>query len=903
MNKKLFKRAVAFAVASLMAVGVINVLPEEYFPHIGVVVSAEETDGVAIDTVNFPDDIFRQYISDRFDTDKDGFLSDWEISQNIPIDLNESGVQSLKGIEFFTELTYLSCYGNQLTSLDISNNTALTDLICFNNQLTSLDISNNTALTFLWCDNNQLTSLDVSNNTALTYLRCSDNQLVSLDVNNNIALTSLISDNNQLTSLDVSNNTALEELVIGDNLLTSLDVSNNATLNHLACNDNQIASLDVSQNIALKNLSCNGNLLTSIGVSNNTALTNLFCSDNPLKSLDVSNNTALEELAAENNLLTTLDVGNNTKLTELICQKNSLTSLDVSNNTALVLLWCGENQLTTLDVSNSPALESLTCSNNMLTKLDVSNNPALDLLWFGYNQLTSLDLSNSPLITHFDWSCNAYDIGEICGAYDLKNLPAGFDITKASNWSGATLEDGKLTGINGSGQIAYNYDCGNGQTAVFSLTYTLVDHSYDDGVITTEPSEQSEGEKTYTCTNCGATKTEVIEKLDHIHNKGDELISDETGHWYTCDGCDEKLDFATHTEDNGTVTVEPTETAEGQKEYKCTVCGHITRTDVVAKLDHVHNKGDELVSDETGHWYTCDGCDEKLDFATHTEDNGTVTVEPTVNTEGQKVYKCTVCGYTTGTETIAKLEGGNNNPTKPSRPSQPSEPSNPPQQPETNGSETNISVKKGWGNVVKEIDKANDNSKINVDMGSSTEVPKNVINAIKGKNVDIVLDMGDGITWTINGQDVTDPQSVDFSVTKKKNQIPEDMISDPSNTIPLVLAHNGNFGCSATLSIDLKDNDNKVANLYYYNTKTKELEFVDSSVVVNGKANLVFTHASDWAIVISDTSAAYEDVSSATGVYETDDNSQAPLCIIVIILTALGFSYIIITKRLTKHKR
>ena len=832
MNKKLFKRAVAFAVASLMAVGVINVLPEEYFPHIGVVVSAEETDGVAIDTVNFPDDIFRQYISDRFDTDKDGFLSDWEISQNIPIDLNESGVQSLKGIEFFTELTYLSCYGNQLTSLDISNNTALTDLICFNNQLTSLDISNNTALTFLWCDNNQLTSLDVSNNTALTYLRCSDNQLVSLDVNNNIALTSLISDNNQLTSLDVSNNTALEELVIGDNLLTSLDVSNNATLNHLACNDNQIASLDVSQNIALKNLSCNGNLLTSIGVSNNTALTNLFCSDNPLKSLDVSNNTALEELAAENNLLTTLDVGNNTKLTELICQKNSLTSLDVSNNTALVLLWCGENQLTTLDVSNSPALESLTCSNNMLTKLDVSNNPALDLLWFGYNQLTSLDLSNSPLITHFDWSCNAYDIGEICGAYDLKNLPAGFDITKASNWSGATLEDGKLTGINGSGQIAYNYDCGNGQTAVFSLTYTLVDHSYDDGVITTEPSEQSEGEKTYTCTNCGATKTEVIEKLDHIHNKGDELISD-----------------------------------------------------------------------ETGHWYTCDGCDEKLDFATHTEDNGTVTVEPTVNTEGQKVYKCTVCGYTTGTETIAKLEGGNNNPTKPSRPSQPSEPSNPPQQPETNGSETNISVKKGWGNVVKEIDKANDNSKINVDMGSSTEVPKNVINAIKGKNVDIVLDMGDGITWTINGQDVTDPQSVDFSVTKKKNQIPEDMISDPSNTIPLVLAHNGNFGCSATLSIDLKDNDNKVANLYYYNTKTKELEFVDSSVVVNGKANLVFTHASDWAIVISDTSAAYEDVSSATGVYETDDNSQAPLCIIVIILTALGFSYIIITKRLTKHKR
>ena len=279
------------------------------------------------------------------------------------------------------------------------------------------------------------------------------------------------------------------------------------------------------------------------------------------------------------------------------------------------------------------------------------------------------------------------------------------------------------------------------------------------------------------------------------------------------------------------------------------------------------------------------------------EDSGTITVEPTVTTEGQKVYKCTVCGYTTRIETIAKLGGGSNNPTGPSRPSQPAEPSKPtqpsnpsqPQQPETNGSETNISVKKGWGNVVKEINKANDNSKINVDMGNSTNVPKNVMNAIKGKNVDIVLDMGDGITWAINGKDVTNPQSIDFSVTKKKNQIPDDMISDPSNTIPLVLAHNGNFGCSATLSIDLKDNDNKIANLYYYNTKTKELEFVDSSVIVNGKASLVFTHASDWAIVISDTSAEYEDVSSAAGAYETDDNSQAPLCIIIIILAALGF--------------
>ena len=54
------------------------------------------------------------------------------------------------------------CYNNQLTSLDVSHNTALTQLACSNNQLTSLDVSHNTALTWLWCYNNQLTSLDVS---------------------------------------------------------------------------------------------------------------------------------------------------------------------------------------------------------------------------------------------------------------------------------------------------------------------------------------------------------------------------------------------------------------------------------------------------------------------------------------------------------------------------------------------------------------------------------------------------------------------------------------------------------------------------------------------------------------------------------------------------------------------
>ena len=101
---------------------------------------------------------------------------------------NPGPLASLKGIEHFGSLKTLLCDYNQLTSLDVSKNTALRDLYCASNQLTSLDVSGATALIYLDCSSNQLTSLDVSKNTALRSLNCSSNQLTSLDVSKNTAL-------------------------------------------------------------------------------------------------------------------------------------------------------------------------------------------------------------------------------------------------------------------------------------------------------------------------------------------------------------------------------------------------------------------------------------------------------------------------------------------------------------------------------------------------------------------------------------------------------------------------------------------------------------------------------------------------------------------------------------------
>ena len=285
--------------------------------------SAWAQNGIPIDSSNFPDANFRNYLLSR-PYGSDGVLTDGEIAAIITIDVSSKSIADLTGIEHLTALQALYCSINQLTELDVSHNTALIFLACNNNQLTGLDVSHNTALDVLNCFNNPLTELDVSHNTALRLLNCSSNQL---------------------TELDVSQNTALTQLDCSDNSLTELEVSQNTALEALYCNKNQLTELEVSQNTALKRLGCSNNPLTGLDVSYNTALTQLYCSNIQLAELDVSHNTALGGLDCSNNSLTELDVSQNTAMDVFECYNNQLTELDVSQNTALGYLDCSGNQI------------------------------------------------------------------------------------------------------------------------------------------------------------------------------------------------------------------------------------------------------------------------------------------------------------------------------------------------------------------------------------------------------------------------------------------------------------------------------------------------------------------------------------------------------------------------------
>ena len=465
----------------------------------------------AIDQAHFPDDNFRNYICSEFDTNGDAHLSEEEISAVLYMDCSYMSISSLKGIEYFIKLKSLECIGNQLTSLDLRKNTALDSLWCWDNQLTSLDVSYNTALyelrcsyneltsldvrsctaltrlgcynnqltsldvrsctelTELWCSDNQLTSLDVSNCAALTVLDCGYNKISSLDLRSCTALTRLGCSGNQLTSLDVSSCTALTELSCTDNQLTSLDLSSCTALTYLSCYNNQLTSLDISSCTLLNELYCANNQLTNLDVRNCTVLTELSCYVNQLTSLDVRNCTELTGLGCDYNQLTSLDVRNCTELTELSCCDNQLTSLDVSNNPALEKLNCGWSKLSSLDVSNNPALEELKCELNQLTSLDVSSCTALAVLRCYSNQLTSLDLGHNTALTDLNCRYNELAVPTVSNRFDLSTLP-GFDINRASNWEGGTLNGSVLTFS--SDRVTYTYDLGNGNFD--NPTFTLI---------------------------------------------------------------------------------------------------------------------------------------------------------------------------------------------------------------------------------------------------------------------------------------------------------------------------------------------------------------------------------------------------------------------------------------------
>ena len=187
------------------------------------------------------------------DTVKDGLVLLSSIKNVSSLDISNSGITSLAGIQYFSNLETLNCQGNLLTSIDLSSNLGLKYLDCSKNPLSTLDVSKNTQLTELYCDGivtitnkinaknsmaNQLIFLDVSKNVSLVKLSCSNNQIVGLDLSKNTLLRDVNCSNNKLTSLNLSN---------GNNTkLVNVNFKMNASLSCIQVDDTSYANANWS---------------------------------------------------------------------------------------------------------------------------------------------------------------------------------------------------------------------------------------------------------------------------------------------------------------------------------------------------------------------------------------------------------------------------------------------------------------------------------------------------------------------------------------------------------------------------------------------------------------------------------------------------------------------------------
>lgn len=383
-----------------------------------------------------------------------------------------------------------------------------------------------------------------------------------------------------------------------------------------------------------------------------------------------------------------------------------------------------------------------------------------------------------------------------------------------------------------------------------------------------------------------------------------------------CTVCKQEYgEFAAHTWNGGEITVAPTCTVNGLKTYACIIADcRATKTEGILTAGHTWNNGEETVAPTCTinglKIYTCTAADcgatktEEVSAAGHIEDNGTVTKQPTETETGTRTFKCTVCGTVIRTETIPST-GSNAD-----APSQPLYPTTQPVQtvPSTANNEPYIkgdNSQKGWAAISDIILNTPNGGTVTVTMNDATELPKNIIAEIAGKNIDLVLEIDDFI-WTINGTSVVKSKNVDMGIRKNSRKIPNSIIRDftKNYTETLSLAHNGDFGFIAALTIKLSSkNDGYFANLYCYNSKNKSFEFGGCSEIKNGKAELKFAHASEWLISI-DEFPAYEEVSSAAGI--TIDETSIPInnksnaALVVIPIAVLSTSALIYRRKARK---
>lgn len=290
----------------------------------------------------------------------------------------DSKIESLQGIEYFTSLKKLTC-GDWTALTTIEHILQLSSLeylyIRFSN-CTEFDLTPLTNLEEAHIIANsacQPDGLKVAGLSNLRSLTCDNNNLESLDLTGCSALKELVCSYNSLSGegLILPETAPLSTLATQMNkTLTELDLSRFAsTLTFLNVGNTGLKAIDLTGMTLLEDLDVEGCGMTSgalIGLSECTALKYLRIDSNGFDELDVSTLTNLEMLRCDFNKLKTMDLSNNTKIQELSFQDNELSSISLAGLTQCWYMNLSQNALERVDLTPCVALEQFFCNGNKL---------------------------------------------------------------------------------------------------------------------------------------------------------------------------------------------------------------------------------------------------------------------------------------------------------------------------------------------------------------------------------------------------------------------------------------------------------------------------------------------------------------------------------------------------------
>lgn len=411
-----------------------------------------------------------------------------------------------------------------------------------------------------------------------------------------------------------------------------------------------------------------------------------------------------------------------------------------------------------------------------------------------------------------------------------------------------------------AGIMTYTCSCGDSYTE----TLPALTHNYN-SEITKEPTEQEEGIRTYTCTNCKDSYTEKIAKLPetHRHSYSESITKQAT--------CLEKgiKTFTCSCKDS--YTEEIAALGHDMADDKCRRCGYSEVTG-----DNKPDKDDTNTDNNSNN-------NSETDTPTSTPSTGNTsqgtTTAPTVNqtpaagtnTSGGSTQTPTATTTTTTPDTTVPSTDTTTGTTDIATNSQPA--TTPVDTTEDATDTSTSTTDKGDNNH-------SDHLVATLNMESNTVLYEDTLSVVRGKDVEVVLKMSEQVHWTLQGSNINadDAAGIDMGVTLNNEVIPKTImeqatkLSETSSVIEVSLAHDGPISFAPVLTITTnRANAGRIATLFFFNPETNQLEYQNEVLIAeDGSISFTFEHASDYAIVISESSIANFATITATGALDSN---------------------------------